>query len=212
MKNKGCLILLIAGMVGLAFMVAKWYELTVPQPVNLNDDWTTFRVVSIDKGGKPAVMVLESYYSVREYKRTHTQKETREYFSGTEGRDILWDADNRRGGPYTFYIPANKAKAISETITKGFDDNLRYVTISVSDENPEANTETVRLFYYNDDYDGTSIYKVTPDGVTPILYGDRRKRDAFESFVFAFPAFFLSLIVLSIGFYIAGRLSRGRAA
>jgi hypothetical protein len=203
MKNKGCMILLIAGVVGLLFLQLKWRDLTIPRPADLDDDETFFQVVGFDRSGKPAVLVLEPAGIVGEYRRTHTESETRAYFSDHPG--ILWGSDNRRGGPYAFYIPIIRANEIADTITKGLEMSYMYVKLTVTEENPVAKTETVRLYYANDDYDGTSIYKVTPDGVTPILFGDRKKRDGAQAIAHGFHAFLVALVLLHLGFYVARR-------
>ncbi len=135
-----------------------WVRSTTPQPITRSTDAAYFHVVGFTKQGKPMLLL-------------HERSTARN--SGS----VLTAAQNKPGGPYSFYIAKARRAAVQKSLTDAIGDRLQSVTLTISEDDPRAKTQLVKVDYWADDFNWYSIYRVGRGKVTPVAYYDVVKRD-----------------------------------
>lgn len=180
--------------------------LVVPKPISKKNMPGIFNVVGITRLGKPLLLLHESTEYIRKDRNEfRTRNEFKKYHSDSE-RPILWDEDNRSGGPYTLYINANERQSVESALTRSFGERARYVKIQLLEDNPKSKTQKVSVTYHNDDFTYYSIYRVQNGKAVPVEYGDMVKADLAAAASITFPWLLLALIVGWVAAWIARRI------
>ncbi|HOK54437.1 MAG TPA: hypothetical protein PKV43_08215 [Armatimonadota bacterium] len=169
------LISIIAGCVG---FITTHKSSIKPLPISPENQPNSFYVVGFPKSGKPLLLKDERSKQIKEKQRYYQNRRTHMMMKNDD-EPILWREDNRRNGPYSFYIAADTVYDTESALIIALNDKFDRVKIDIQDDNPQAKTQKVFLTHDSDDFSYYYVYSVSPDGVIPLEYGDFLRGDVF---------------------------------